>query len=459
MSLQPSRRLALMSLAAIFLFTIILGITPRSASAQGMVFPPVTYSAEKQVELNNGAAVFPIVEPTVTAVTYQVETSDPSIANVNVDLHNRTYVIEPLQVGSATVQVTWHDALGNTAAEKFAVMVHAGDPTIVPSVNVEALRDEYLLENNNFISVEVAKVFRNVNQTDLEDRRKYTITDTAGAFTPSFGSQGNIALSQNIHMFKDSKITIKFTKNGISSSIFITASQNEYPEFTAPLEPLQLLNGKEALLDLNAYFSDANGDKLKYDMIQVDSILKVTPTISGSTLIIPAGVDQDFKIQIRADDLRLGTVEGDFNFQVNAVSLKEYAGSYEDTDNDIAVPITEEGQYWLAPFQEWLSQVPGTELRTVDVPAGAAEVTFSLDQSGSQSELPAGIYGIYKNDASGVKLISVIELQGKQVLQQELLSIAQANGRAKIELPDVRQWILKPENQSYKRIRMAMSFL
>lgn len=454
------RRFAMASLAGLLVITLLLGVSPRHASAQGLVFPPVTYSAAKHIELQTGPVSVP-ASPTVTGVTYQVEYSDTEIADVSVDMSKHEYIIEPKSAaGTATVQVTWYDAMGHAAAEKFAVMVNdTPNGVSAPDVNVSYFRDLYLLTNENQ-EIDVDRLFPGNDQRHIKEEFRYTVDDTPDVYNHHLIVKPFVTYLtlQPKSTFDDATIRVSFTRNdGVKVSTFAKFALNQPPLFVDPLEAMQLLKHKDAILNLDQYYTDPNGDKLKYRIVQVDPALSVTPAIVGSQLVIPAGADQSFKIRIEADDSRMGTVEGEFSFQVNEISLQEYAGSYEDMVNVLSVSIKEKGTYVLAPYQEWLSQLQGQELRREVAPADAAAIRFTIDGSAG-AEVPAGTYGIYKVDAD-IQVIAVIELQGKRVLEQELLSIATHNGRGHIELPDVREWILRKENQNYLRIRMAMSFL
>ncbi|WP_028544544.1 Ig-like domain-containing protein [Paenibacillus taiwanensis] len=447
----------------VILFLIVwicpLMMMPKPVEAQGMLLPHTVITDTRTVKLNDVLAV----NPTVTGVTYAVTYADPTIATVDVDLKRQQYIVRGNKIGSTAVAIAWGDPSGRIQVEKFAVMVvDPTQPLAASTINMNYLSDYYFAPNQVSKLIDLKVLFP--NDSTIEYRRNnFDIQDSSmalGLAGSEFNGVDAYYVIKEQTKFTHTVVTITATNRlGNKASYFFTVAMNTEPRYTGPGDVRHIVAGSSSSIPLASFFVDPDQDSLTYTFLGTENKGIVNASLQGSELIVQGIATGTDKIKIKADDGRGGSTIGEVSVEVHAVADSEYTGQYKGVENRLRIPVTSAGRYWLAPFEAVHSSVKSG--REAYVAAGQADVTFRIDSVNQQPMLGPGHYGLYYVDPTSnrLSLVQVVELLDKQVLIQQITEIDQHNGANGIDVADIRRWILRPENNTFIRAKLALSLL
>ncbi|MDK8183170.1 hypothetical protein [Paenibacillus sp. UMB4589-SE434] len=436
-----------------------LTMMPKLVEAQGILFPHTVVTDTKTVKLNDTLAV----NTTVTGVTYSITYADPTIATVDADLKLQQYVVQGNKLGTTAVAVMWADPSGHIQVEKFAVMVvDPTQPLAASTINMNYLSDYYFAPNQVSKLIDLKVLFPNNSTIDYK-RNNFDIQDSSkalGLAGSEFNGVDAYYVIKEQTKFTHTIVTITATNRlGNKASYFFTVAMNTEPSYIGPGDVRHIVAGSSQSIQLADFFADPDQDSLTYTFIGTENKGIVNPSLQGSELIVQGAAAGADKIKVRADDGRGGSTTGEVRVEVHAVADSEYTGQYKGVENVLRMPVTSAGRYWLAPFESLLSSVKSA--REAHTAAGQADVTFRIDSINQQPMLGPGHYGLYYVDPTSTRLqlIQVVELLDKQVLIQQISEIDRLNGSNGIDVSDIRRWILRPENNTFIRAKLALSLL
>ena len=223
------------------------------------------------------------------ALSYTAETSDAGVAEVSVS--GSTVTVSAVGRGSATVTVTATDPGGLTATQTLEAIVPNRAPEPAGSIPAQTVA---------------------VGETAVVDVSAY-FTDTDGdalSYTAETSDAGVAEVSVS-----GSTVTVSAVGRG-SATVTVTATDpggltatqtleaivpNRAPEPAGSIPAQTVAVGETAVVDVSAYFTDADGDALSYAASSSNPSVAVVST-SGATVMITAVAKGSVTVTVTATD-------------------------------------------------------------------------------------------------------------------------------------------------------------
>ncbi|MFL0365183.1 Ig-like domain-containing protein [Pseudobacillus sp. 179-B 2D1 NHS] len=278
---------------------------PTSSELDNMVSVEGT---EKSIDLSSY-----FIDQDSDTLKYQVTSSDESIAEVSVI--GNTLKVMAKKSGTTNILVHATDTREASVSTSFAVQVTEDDngseenPTNQPP---KANSIPNLKGNNSD-----TKTINLLNYFTDGDGDKLNFSATSSNENVATVSVNNGTLS--IKPKKIGQTTIKVTaednKGGKASESFTYTVENRVPSSKVIEDHTMNLSDQLYILDLNKYFSDADGDKLTYTASSSDNTKAIVSIKENQLIVQPKSLGKAV-ITIKADDGQGGVVERTFNISI-----------------------------------------------------------------------------------------------------------------------------------------------
>ncbi|MNK31781.1 S-layer protein sap precursor [compost metagenome] len=251
-------------------------------------------------------------DPDHDSLTYEAESSDPSVASVSV---NGTFaVVHAVSSGTAHIQITAKDTHNGQVITSFEAVINQ-PPTSV------GIPDQTKEINTGDINLSLNSLF--------DDPDHDSLTYTAQVADPTIttaGINGDI-LTLTLLKSGDTNVSVKASdgRGGEFTQSFhvnVTAAtpQNQKPIVTQiPANQSLTVGEADYSLDLGSVFTDPESDTLTYEAVSSDSVI-ATAVINGTALQIHALKPGTTTIQVKASDGHGGEENTTFQVDVNSSS-------------------------------------------------------------------------------------------------------------------------------------------
>ena len=226
-------------------------------------------------------------------LTYTASSGDTTIATVSVS--SATLTVTAVAVGSVTIEATATDPDDEEATQEFTVTVEAATNTAPAAVGT--MDDHDLLVGASTVTVEASLYFTDEDVEALS----YTATssDTAVATT----SVSFAAVTVNQVGAGTATITVTATDAGglsATQTFSVTVTANQAPTVVTIPAQVVAVSGTRTL-DLDTYFSDADGQMLIYTASSSNTGI-ATVSLSTSNLTITAQDNGTATVTVTASD-------------------------------------------------------------------------------------------------------------------------------------------------------------
>ena len=226
-------------------------------------------------------------------LTYTANSGDTTIATVSVS--TATLTVTAVAVGSVTIEATATDPDSEEATQEFTVTVQTANtaPTTVGTMD-----DHELLLGGSTVTVEASLYFTDEDVEALSYAA--TSSDTAVATLSVSGA----AVTVNHVGAGTATITVTATDAGglsATQSFSVTVTANQAPTVVTIPAQVVAVNGGTRTLDLDNYFSDADGQSLIYTASSSDTGI-ATVSLSTSNLTITGNDNGTATVTVSASD-------------------------------------------------------------------------------------------------------------------------------------------------------------
>ena len=242
-------------------------------------------------------------DPDGDALSFTAATSDADVATVSMAAGLAT--VTGVGKGVATISVTATDPGGASAQQNFQVTVpnRAPDATgTIPAVELPVDETE---------TVDVSQYFTDPDGDDLSysaassDTALATVTVSGNALTVTAIAAGTATIT----------VTATDPDAAAAEQSFDVTVPNRAPEPTDTIPDQELAVGDSAVIELEDYFSDPDGDTLAYAPETSDESVAAV-SISGTTLTVQAAAKGTATIKVTATDGGGLTVADSFDVTV-----------------------------------------------------------------------------------------------------------------------------------------------
>ena len=210
-------------------------------------------------------------------LTYTASSGDTTKATVSVS--SATLTVTAVAVGSVTIEATATDPDGEEATQEFTVTVQTANTA--PAA-VGTMDDHDLLLGASTVTVDASLYFTDEDVEALSYAA--TSSDTAVATLSVSGS----AVTVNHVGAGTATITVTATDSGglsATQSFSVTVTANQAPTVVTIPAQVVATNGGTRALDLDDYFSDADGQMLVYSVSSSDTAIALV-SLSTANLTI-----------------------------------------------------------------------------------------------------------------------------------------------------------------------------
>ncbi len=404
-------------------------------------------------------------DPDGDALTYSVQSSNTAV--VSVSLSGTTLNIYEAGVGNANITLTADDGNGESVDDVFLVSVNAATnnaPTVVNPIS-----DLELDEGFGSYDIDITNVFNDVDG----DALTFSVqSDNTAVIVPTI-SGNTLTLTENGVGSASITLTASDGNGGAANDIFLVdviAAANSLPYVANPLPDLELDEGFNTYeIDIADVFNDADGDVLSYT-VQSDNTTVISPTISGTTLILTEIGVGSAHITLTANDGNGGSVDDIFLVSVNAatnnvpvvvnalidIQLDEGFGYYNvDFSNVFNDPDGDALSYSVESNNPsvLLATISGSNIILTEVNPGEADITLTANDG--NGGVASDIFNVYINpiDATSVLTENDIHLFPNPSSGKVQISLTQMHQLLRIKVYDFtgkllleKQWISSEKN-------------
>lgn len=306
------------------------------------------------IPLNNSAFNIDLVgslnvfhDPNGDELTFSAAVYDEAILQASIN--GSLLTIQPLQIGTTTVQITADDKKGGTAETSFSVSVVEGNqpPRVINTIN-----RQILTVGGSKYSLNLGLVFEDPNS----DPMTYRAISSAPHVATAAIFAGVLRVTPLLVGTTTITITAEDNRGGAIGTSFLVevVSGNQAPRVENEISSQTLtVSGSPYIRDLNAspsVFSDPNGDTMNYSTTSSNNSV-ASGMLSGSTLIVSAYSVGSADITVFANDGNGGSVSTQFD----VVTVSNNSNHEPQIANAIDSQILIEGG---APFSRNLDQPP-----------------------------------------------------------------------------------------------------
>ncbi|WP_419936054.1 Ig-like domain-containing protein [Candidatus Palauibacter sp.] len=263
--------------------------------------PPLTLSVRGEDAVD---ATAHFSDPDGDPLTFDAGSSDPGV--VTTSLAGSVVTIRGVAIGTATITISAADPDGLEAATRFEVTVANRPPWVVGTIppSVLAPGDE---------------ASRNMSPY-IRDPDGDPLTFDATSSDPAVVTADVSGSSVILKAFATGSATITVTgtdPGGLqaSGSFEVTVPDNTPPLPVGTMPDIELLRGGQVNLDLSSYFTDPDGDVLRYSASSSDDRV-ASATALGVTLIVTGGTEGSALVTVTAHDPHGLTAEQSFEVKV-----------------------------------------------------------------------------------------------------------------------------------------------
>ncbi len=323
-------------------------------------------------------------------LSYTVNSNNSSV--IESSLSGTTLTITEVGIGSATVTLIANDGNGGVVSDEFLVGVNA-TANNVPTV-INPLPDLILDEGFTIYTIDISNVFDDADGDILT----YSVSSNIPTIITAALSGTTLTLTETGIGAATITLSADDGNGGVISDVFlviVNAAPNNAPVVINPI-PDYLLDEDFGTynIDISDVFEDADGDILNYTVTSSNNAV-ITPTVSGTTLVLYENGIGSATITLTADDGNGGTASDDFIVTINAVNhapivinpipdidLSESFGTYEinisnvfsDADGDILNYSVESGNNSIV-----VATISGTTLTLTEAGLGSTTITLTAD--------------------------------------------------------------------------------
>ena len=337
--------------------------------------------------------------------TLSTRSLGPSVATARLSSDaDPDLTVTAVDLGTASIELTATDSLGNTATDTFVTTVTIGSPPTDGSLKLRnhpqnrtmRVGDTLTIDLDTFIfynATSYAVTGAGVGATyNTETKRLVLTATTVGRFTVTIAAQGRHPTSGGQHIINSSFVVTVLAAEG---------TENQPPTVVTNLPDRTLQAGTSVAFDVAKFFSDQ--DALAYTAATTAATTVLRFTLSGSTLtLLPQGAgsgtvtvtatdagglatSDTFDVTVtaarptNAAPIKVGTIadrRGVVGGEAQTLDVSDYFDDPTDTltysatsSNTASVAVTVSG--------DTLTMTPGT--------AGASTITVTATDTASQS--------------------------------------------------------------------------
>ena len=363
-------------------------------------------------------------------LTYTASSGDTTKATVSVS--SATLTVTAVAVGSVTIEATATDPDGDNVTQEFTVTVQSANTA---PTTVGTMPDHDLLLGGSTVTIDASLYF---TDTDVETL-SYTAasSDTAVATLSVSGA----SVTVNHVGAGTATITVTATDSGgltATQSFSVTVTANQSPTVvTIPAQVVANGNGTRSL-DLDNYFSDADGQMLVYSASSSDvgialvSLSTANLTITGvsngtATVTVTAtdtfvSVSQTIAVSVKSPPTAVGTIpniSGAVNQAAKTFALSPYFS--EPNGQTLTYSVSASDTYYVQVYVN-----SSNELEVTPMAAGNATITVTATNtdglSATQSFSVAFTTSVFVGEADAIPgLSSAEQLQLEALLTYDTL--------------------------------------
>lgn len=246
-------------------------------------------------------------DPDSDPLTFSALSANSAIATVAVQ--NKQLQITPVSGGSTLITVTATDGKGGKASSFFTVDVNEA-PRIMNPIGQQILQDGI---PDSSVVLDLSAVFSDVNPED-------TVTLSAESLNHDIATATLIGKELTLLPVAGGVATIKVTADdgrGGKTHLTFDVRVNRAPAVIGTTSEIKVGLDTSRSVNLDQYFTDADGDPLTYDATSMDTDIAVV-LVNGSQLEISGISEGQTVIQVVAMDSSGRTAEGTLDIGVSS---------------------------------------------------------------------------------------------------------------------------------------------
>ncbi|WP_167577950.1 S-layer homology domain-containing protein [Ammoniphilus sp. YIM 78166] len=246
-------------------------------------------------------------DPDNDPLTFSALSANSAIATVAVQ--NKQLQITPVSGGSTLITVTATDEKGGKISSSFTVDVNEA-PRIMNQIGQQILQDGI---PDSSVVLDLSEVFSDVNPED-------TVTISAESLNDDIATATLIGNELTLLPVTGGVATIKVTADdgrGGKTQLTFDVRVNRAPTVIGTTSEIKVGLDTTRKVNLDQYFTDADGDPLTYDATSMDPDIAVV-SVNGSGLEISGIAEGQTVIQVVAMDSSGRTAEGTLDIGVSS---------------------------------------------------------------------------------------------------------------------------------------------
>ncbi|WP_420634382.1 Ig-like domain-containing protein [Candidatus Palauibacter sp.] len=228
-------------------------------------------------------------DPDGDALSFDVSSSDSAVVGVSVS--GDTVTVDASARGTATVTVTARDPAGGVAEQAFEATVPNRPPITVGEIPAQSV---FLGET---ATVVVSSYFSDPDG----DALTFEASSSDSAVVATSVSDSTVTLEASARGTATVTVTARDPAGGVAEQEFEATVPNREPVVAAEIPEQTLFLGETVTVLASSYFSDPDGDPLKFEAASADDQI-ATATVSGTLVVVRGVTDGATEVTVTAAD-------------------------------------------------------------------------------------------------------------------------------------------------------------